>query len=143
MSIEEIQEMRKSGTYNEAASKLLHYAKNVSDTNSYLNNVKEQLNITISQVGSPTIYWNLSCAEFHWPEFHSRFDQSGPFNSNSKRQSIANNSHIRLNALLSNGSMIIGGQTVLVLIWIHSIARWNTLSWTSKVKIWSKSLWIK
>ena len=30
------------------------------------NQVKKQLKIAISQVGSPTIYWTSSCAEFHF-----------------------------------------------------------------------------
>ena len=55
------------------------------------NQVKKQLKIAISQVGSPPIYWTSSCAEFHRPEFHSFFDETGLFNNNSGRRNIANN----------------------------------------------------
>ena len=53
--------------------KLLRYTKNVTGTNAYWNDVKRKLKATINQVGVPTIFWTLSCAEFHWPEFHSFF----------------------------------------------------------------------
>ena len=94
LSIDEMQEMLESGTFKQAVSKLLHYAKNVSGTNAYWNQVKEQLKATISQVGPPTIYWTLSCAEYHWPEFHSLFDETGLFDSNKRRHNIVNNPHI-------------------------------------------------
>lgn len=94
MSIEEIQEMFESGTNEQAVSKLLHYAKNVPGTSAYWNQVKEQLKGTISQVGPPTIYWPMSCVELHWPEFHFLFDETGLFNSNSKRKNIVNNFHL-------------------------------------------------
>ena len=28
---------------------------------------------TLNQVRSPTLFWALSCAEFHWPEFYTLF----------------------------------------------------------------------
>lgn len=59
--------MLHSGNY----SQLMYYAKNVTGTNSYWYQVKEQLKATLHQAGSPTIFWTLSCAEFHWPEFHA------------------------------------------------------------------------
>ena len=57
-------------------NKIMHYAKNVTGTNVYWRQVKEQLRATIAQAGAPAIFWTLSCAEFHWPEFHSLFEES-------------------------------------------------------------------
>ena len=51
----------------------MHYAKNVSGTNAYWNRAKDDLKAIIIQVGAPTIFWTLSCAEFNWPEFHDLF----------------------------------------------------------------------
>ena len=28
---------------------------------------------TLNQVGAPTVFWTLSCAECHWPEYHALF----------------------------------------------------------------------
>ena len=62
----------------------MHYAKNVRSTTAYWNQTKEQLQVTVTQVGPPTIFWTLSCADFHWPEFHSLFSE----NADSQMSSI-------------------------------------------------------
>ena len=80
LSIHEMQDMLNSGDYSHVMKKLMHYAKNVTGTNAYWNQVKEQLKATITQVGPPTIFWTLSCAEFHWPEFHALFSDSNIYN---------------------------------------------------------------
>ena len=80
MTIEELRSMLSSGSYAQVMSKLMHYPKNVTGTNAYWNQVKEELKATITQVGASTIFWTLSCAEFHWPEFHSSFGTENPTN---------------------------------------------------------------
>jgi len=35
--------------------------------------VKEKLKATITQMGTPTIFWTLSMAGFHWPDIHDLF----------------------------------------------------------------------
>ena len=70
----------------------MHYAKNVTGRNAYLNKVKTDLRATMSQVGACTIFWTLSCADFHWPEFHSLFDSGEDHES--MRQNVTNNPHI-------------------------------------------------
>ena len=62
--------------------KLSHYAKNVSGTNAYWNKAKNKLKAIISQKGPPTIFWTLSCADFHWPEFHDLFNNNTNFKEN-------------------------------------------------------------
>ena len=74
-------------------SKLVHYAKNISATNAYWNQVKQELRAIINQVGSPTIFWTLSCADFHWPEFHQLFSTDNLSNEQI-RQNVINNPHI-------------------------------------------------
>ena len=71
LTLNELQEIVQSGTHEIIMRKLLRYAKNISGTNAYWHDVKEQLKATIIQAGTPTIFWTLSCADFHWPEFHS------------------------------------------------------------------------
>ena len=47
----------------------------------------------ITQVGAPTIFWTLSCADFHWPEFHSLFSENST-DSEELRANVINNPHI-------------------------------------------------
>ena len=73
---------------------------------------QKQLKTTLTQDGPPTIYWAMSCAEFHWPEFHSLLTESEIFYSENRRQNIINTPHIielffcRTGFLKKNGSMI-------------------------------------
>ena len=92
LTLEELHEMISSGSYSKVMSKLMHYAKNVTGTNAYWNQTKEQLKATITQLGAPTIFWTLSCADFHWPEFHTLF--STDTDSAQLRSNVINNPHI-------------------------------------------------
>lgn len=93
LTIEELQEMVRDGSYTSIMKKLLRYAKNITGTNAYWNNAKEQLKATINQVGAPTIFWTLSCAEFYWPEYHALFSNEKE-DSSSLRNNIINNPHL-------------------------------------------------
>ena len=73
MSIEELKDMLQNNSYSQMISKIQYYAKQISGTNLHWYQVEEQLKATLNQVGSPSIFWNLLCAEFHWPEFHKMF----------------------------------------------------------------------
>ena len=90
LTIEELHSMLTTGNHSQIMTKLMHYAKNVTNTNAYWNQVKQQLRATINQVGSPTIFWTLSCADFHWPEFHSLFSGNNPTNDELRQNVIAN-----------------------------------------------------
>ena len=95
LTIEELRAMMDSGNYSQVMDKIIHYAKNVSGTNAYWNNNKEKLKALITQKGSPTIFWTLSCAEFHWPEYHQLFktaDETNIFHS--ARENVLNYPHI-------------------------------------------------
>ena len=91
--IEELHSMLTTGNHSEIMTKLMHYTKNVTGTNAYWNQVKQQLRTTINQVGSPTIFWTLFCADFYWPEFHSFFSGNNP-TSDELRQNVIANQHI-------------------------------------------------
>ena len=73
MSIEELKDMLQNNSYSQMISKIQYYAKQISGTNLHWYQVKEQLKATLNQVGSPSIFWTLLCAEFQWPEFHEMF----------------------------------------------------------------------
>ena len=75
-------------------SKLMHYAKKVSGTNAYWNRAKGDLKAIITQVGAATIFWTLSCAEFHWPEFHNLFYTNGETSDSERRANVINNPHL-------------------------------------------------
>ena len=92
LTIEQLREMLQSGTYSAVMSKLMHYAKNVTGTNAYWNKVKQDLKSTITQVGAPTIFWTLSCADFHWPELHTLFSPS--LDTKDLCNNVINNPHI-------------------------------------------------
>ncbi|XP_066921730.1 uncharacterized protein [Clytia hemisphaerica] len=94
LTINELQDMVREGSHATIMKKLMRYAKNVTGTNAYWNQAKEELKATISQVGSPTIFWTLSCAEFHWPEYHALFSNDNDSSSDTLRENIINNPHL-------------------------------------------------
>ena len=73
LTVDQLQQMLASNTYSTLMSKLMHYAKNVTGSNSYWHKAKENLRATIVQVGPPEFFFTLSCAEYYWPEFHNLF----------------------------------------------------------------------
>ena len=93
LTTEQLTSMLLNNDHHYIMSKLFSYAKKVSGTNAYWNNKKQHLQAIIEQKGPPTIFWTLSCADFHWPEFHSLFCgnnlQSSEFRSN-----VINNPHV-------------------------------------------------
>lgn len=66
----------------------MHCVKNVSGTNAYWNRPKDDLKAIITQVGAPTIFWTLSCAEFHWPEFHDLFNNTAELSDSQRRENV-------------------------------------------------------
>ena len=94
LTINDLKGMLHSQSYDSLMSKLMHYAKNVSGTNAYWNRAKDDLESIITQVGAPTIFWTLSCAEFHWPEFHRLFSSNGETLDSERRKNVINNPHL-------------------------------------------------
>ena len=92
-SIDELREMLHTNNYSSLMKKIQYYAKNISGSNSYWYQVKEQLKATLQQFGTPTIFWTLSCAELHWPEFHALFGEVN-YDYNTYRNNVVNNPHI-------------------------------------------------
>lgn len=70
LTLEDLRQMLQSNSYDTLMSKLMHYSKNVTGTNAYWNQARDNLKAIINQNGAPTIFWTLSCADFQWPEFH-------------------------------------------------------------------------
>ena len=85
-----------SNSYSVVMSKLMHYAKNVTGSDAYWHKTKDDLKATISQVGPPTIFFTLSCAEHHWPEFHDLFENKNVngLSSNESQSHVFQNAHI-------------------------------------------------
>ena len=69
LSIEELKDVLQSNCSN----KMQYYVKQISGTNSYWYQVKEQLKAALYHEGLPTSFWNLIYAECHWPQFHEMF----------------------------------------------------------------------
>ena len=92
-TVDELKEMLESNNYSQLINKIQYYAKNISGTNSYWYQIKEQLKATLQQHGAPTSFWTLSCAEFHWPEFHALFGEVD-HNISNYRENVVKNPHI-------------------------------------------------
>lgn len=93
LTLNELQSMVRKGNYDTVTRKLVWYAKNVTETNAYWNDVKGKIKAAINQVGAPTIFWTLPGTEFHWPEFHFFFsddESSEPETCNN----VINNLHL-------------------------------------------------
>jgi hypothetical protein len=74
LSLDDLKQMLLSNTYDSLMSHIMHYAKNITGTNAYWNQARDDLKTIIHQKGLPTIFWTLSSAGFHWPEFHQLFN---------------------------------------------------------------------
>ena len=98
LSIDELRDMIINEDYNIVMKKLMRYSKNVTGTNAYWCDVKDKLKATIIQMGTPTIFWTLSMADFHWPDIHDLFftndDDDDDERSANFRQNIIDNPHI-------------------------------------------------
>lgn len=96
LTVEQLQQMLQSNNYSTLMSKLMHYAKNVTGSNSYCHKAKEDLRATIAQEGPPTIFFTLSCAEYHWPQFHNLLDdfQSVNITPQTRQQHVLENPHL-------------------------------------------------
>ena len=95
LTTSDLQDLWQSNTYSSLMGKLMHYAKNITGTNAYWARIKEDLKTTIKKVGAPTVFFTLSCADFHWPEFHSMFSEDFPFTGSAElRDNVINNPHI-------------------------------------------------
>lgn len=95
LSVQQLKQMLTSNTYSTFMSKLMHYSKNVTGSTGYWNKAKEDLKATITQVGPPTIFFTLSCAEYHWPEFHNLFTTNlEELTPNQRQQHVIQNPHI-------------------------------------------------
>lgn len=93
LTLEDLKQMLQSNSYDSLMSKLMHYAKNVTGSNAYWNQARDNLKAIIQQKGAPTIFWTLSCADFHWPEFHHLFT-SKELTDSQRRENLINNPHI-------------------------------------------------
>lgn len=60
----------------------------------YWNDIRINLKAIINQKGSLKIFWTLSCADFHWPEFHELFDPVKKLSDTQRRENVINNHHL-------------------------------------------------
>lgn len=65
--------MSKNKNYSERMNKIKFYAKQISRRNSYWYQEKEQLKAILNQYELPTVFLELSCADFHWLEVNLVF----------------------------------------------------------------------
>ena len=70
LTLDDLKQVLQSNSYDSFMSKLMHYATGI---NAYWNKERDNLKEIIQQKEAPTIFWTLSCADFHWPEFHQLF----------------------------------------------------------------------
>ncbi|XP_066932700.1 uncharacterized protein [Clytia hemisphaerica] len=94
LSIEDLQDLVRDNDHYVVMKKLQRYSKNVTGTNAYWCDVKEKLKATITQMGTPTIFWTLSMADFHWPDIHDLFSSNDESEYADFRQNIVDNPHI-------------------------------------------------
>ena len=98
LTVEQLKKMLTTNSYSSLMSKLMHYSKNITGTTGYWQKSKEDLKATISQKGPPTIFFTLSCAEYHWPEFHNLLHVSNNYTEKltpgDRHKNVVNNPHV-------------------------------------------------
>ena len=92
-TVDELCEMLHSSSHTSLMRKIQYYAKKYLWNQFLLVSGKGTTQSNLEQIGTPTILWTLSCAEFHWPEFHTLF---GDVNNdcNTYKKNVINNPHI-------------------------------------------------
>ncbi len=94
LSLNDLKSMLLSKSYGTLMSKIMHYGKNITGTNAYWNQARDDLRAIIHQKGPPTIFWTLSCADFHWPEFHQLLCPNSNISDSERRENVINNPHL-------------------------------------------------
>ena len=96
LTVEQLKKMLTTNSYSSLMSKLMHYAKNITGSTGYWQKSKEDLKATIGQKGPPTIFFTLSCAEYHWPEFHKLLSYSftKKLTPGDRHKNVLNNPHL-------------------------------------------------
>ena len=92
LTLDDLKQMLQSNSYDSFMSKLMHYTKNVTGINAYWNKARDNLKAIIQQKEAPTIFWTLSCADFHWPGFHQLF-ATNQLTDCQRRQNVISNPH--------------------------------------------------
>ena len=88
-SLQNLKDIVAANNHKAVMKILMRYAKNVLGTNA-----KQDLKAIISHMGAPTIFWTLSCAEMHWPDFHSLLSIENNSDNDHIRQNIIDNPHL-------------------------------------------------
>ena len=93
---EEFEEMIASSCTNNLITKIYYYTKELTSSNSYWNRVRHKLDSIIRQVGVPTIFFILSMAQFHWPDFLNLFQVESNYRHDfgDIRNIVTNNLHL-------------------------------------------------
>ena len=96
LTIDDLREMASENNYNLLMNKIIYCAKNIGGSNSFWQQQKNNLKSTFTQVAPATIFWTLSCAEFHWPDLHHLLSQTDvlELSSNEIRENVIMNHHL-------------------------------------------------
>ena len=94
LSLDDLKQMLLSNTHDSLMSHIMHYAKNITRTYAYWNQARGDLKAIIHQKGPPTIFWTLSCAGFHWPEFHQLFNPTSNIPESECKDNVINSPHL-------------------------------------------------
>ena len=70
LTLDELRQMATSNNSNTLISKISRYVANIAGSNAYWYKVREDLEVIITTVGTPTICFTFSSADMHWPELH-------------------------------------------------------------------------
>ena len=89
LTLDDLKQVLQSNSYDSFMSKLMHYATGIT---AYWNKERDNLKEIIQQKEAPTIFWTLSCADFHWPEFHQLF-ATNQLTDCQRRQNVISNPH--------------------------------------------------
>ena len=92
LTIDELKQIAANNNSATFMSKVSRYVANISGTNAYWHNVKENLKAIVTAVGTPSISFTFSSADMHWSELHDMLGSNTP--SHERRQNVINNPHI-------------------------------------------------
>lgn len=113
LTLDDLKKTLQTNSYDSLMTRLMHYAKNVTGTNAYWSQARDNLKAIISQNGPPTMFWTLSCADSHWPEFYELFDGNSKLSDSERRENVINNPHL-LDWLFTENLLNFGLKKVLV-----------------------------
>ena len=93
LTMADLRAQRSAGTLNDFVNRINYVAANIRGTSGYWFRRRQELLSLFEQEGLPTVFFTLSCADFHWRDMHKHMPDQ-PDSPTDRRNAALQNPHI-------------------------------------------------